>query len=127
MTNDLEKEIELAEDLKGKLDQIEGKKTSRRKKKVSQEVKSPSDADRQAVVGEMDDMKQKLVTLEQPEPVSIVDIPDPVKHKHISFVKSAFRILAGGALILVPMEMWTTVAGILLIIAEVLGIAEEMV
>lgn len=127
MTNDLEKEIELAEDLKGKLDRIEGKKTRKTKSKVSQEVKSPADADRQAVIGEMDDMKQKLVTLEKPEPEVVSDIPDPVKHKQISFVKSAFRILAGGALILVPMEMWTTVAGILLIVAEVLGIAEEMV
>ena len=34
MTNDLEKEIELAEDLKGKLDKIEGKKPRRTKNKV---------------------------------------------------------------------------------------------
>ena len=124
-TKDLEKEIELAEDLKGKLDQIEGKKT-RRKSKVSQEVNSPSDSDRQAVVGEMGDMKQKLENLDKVE-TTILDIPDPVKHKNISFVKSAFRILAGGALILIPMETWATVAGILLIVAELLGIAEELV
>ena len=127
MTNDLEKEIELAEDLKGKLDQIEGKKPARKaRKKVSQEVKSPADADRNANVGALDEMKHKLETLEKPVPV-ITDIPDPTKHKYISFVKSGVRILAGVALIMVPMEFWTTVAGALLIVAEVLGIAEEMV
>lgn len=126
-TKDLEKEIALAEDLKGKLDKIEGKKSTsnRRAKKVSQEVNSPADADRKAVVGEMDDMKQKLVNLDKAE--TTLAIPDPVKHQYISFVKSAFRILAGGALILVPMETWTTVAGTLLIVAEILGIAEELV
>ena len=37
--------------------------------------------------------------------------PDPIKHKYISFAKSAVRILAGA----------------LLILAEVLGIVEELV
>jgi hypothetical protein len=49
--------------------------------------------------------------------------PDPQKHQIISFAKSALRILAGGFLcanILVS-------AGILFILAEILGILEELV
>ncbi len=49
--------------------------------------------------------------------------PDPWKHQYISFIKSAFRILAGGYLcanILVS-------AGVLFIVAELLGILEELV
>ena len=122
MTNDLEKEIELAEDLKGKLDKIEGKKPRRTKNKVSQEVKSPADADRQAVVGEMGEMKHKLESFEKTDPV-ILDIPDPKKHKYISFVKSGLRIGAGIALL----RGQLVTAGVLFIVAEILGIAEEMV
>ena len=50
-------------------------------------------------------------------------IPDPAKHKLISFIKSGFRIIAGGALI----AGFIPAAGGLLILAELLGIAEEMV
>ena len=123
MSNDREKEIELAEDLQGKLDKIEGKKTRKSRSKVSQEVKSPADADRQAVVGEMNDMKHKLETIDSPTPVVSKDIPDPKMHKQISFVKSAFRIAAGASLGL----GYFPAAGILFIIAEVLGVAEEVV
>jgi hypothetical protein len=49
--------------------------------------------------------------------------PDPIKHKYISFVKSGVRIAAGAALCL-GMIWW---AGALLILAEILGIAEELV
>ena len=49
--------------------------------------------------------------------------PDPVKHKYISFAKSGVRIAAGAALCLG--SLWY--AGGLLILAEVLGIVEEMV
>jgi hypothetical protein len=49
--------------------------------------------------------------------------PDPVLHKRVSFVKSAVRIAAGIALI----EGGIMLAGALLIIAEGLGIFEEMV
>jgi hypothetical protein len=49
--------------------------------------------------------------------------PDPVKHKYISFAKSGVRILAGGALCFGM--FWY--AGGLLILAEVLGIVEELV
>ena len=50
-------------------------------------------------------------------------IPDPLKHKYISFVKSGFRILAGVALCFGDF----VVAGSLLVVAELLGIAEELV
>ena len=46
-----------------------------------------------------------------------------MNHKNISFVKSGFRIAAGGALIYGNIP----VAGLLFIAAEVLGIVEEMV
>ena len=49
--------------------------------------------------------------------------PDPLKHKYISFAKSAVRIAAGIALCF--SMFWY--AGALLILAEILGIAEEMV
>ena len=49
--------------------------------------------------------------------------PDPVKHKYISFAKSAVRIAAGVALCY--SLFWY--AGSLLILAEILGIAEEVV
>jgi hypothetical protein len=49
--------------------------------------------------------------------------PDPIKHKYISFAKSGVRILAGGALCIGM--IWY--AGALLILAEVLGIVEEIV
>lgn len=49
--------------------------------------------------------------------------PDPKKHKHISFVKSGFRILAGATLCFGEFA----IAGMLLIVAEILGIVEEMV
>ena len=51
-------------------------------------------------------------------------IPDPLKHQYISFVKSAVRIAAGVALIW-PQSI--VLAGALLIIAEVLGVLEELV
>jgi hypothetical protein len=50
-------------------------------------------------------------------------IPDPKWHKYISFVKSGLRISAGILLI----QMSVASAGLLFIIAEILGIAEEMV
>lgn len=50
-------------------------------------------------------------------------VPNPKSHLYISLVKSVIRILAGAALI-AGFIVW---AGILLILAEVLGIAEEMV
>jgi hypothetical protein len=52
--------------------------------------------------------------------------PDPIKHKYISFAKSAVRILAGAALCL-TMTPLLWYAGALLILAEILGIVEELV
>jgi hypothetical protein len=49
--------------------------------------------------------------------------PDPIKHKYISFAKSGVRIVAGVALCFGM--LWS--AGSLLILAEVLGIVEELV
>lgn len=49
--------------------------------------------------------------------------PDPIKHKYISFAKSGIRIAAGVALCFGM--FWY--AGSLLILAEILGIVEEMV
>ena len=50
--------------------------------------------------------------------------PDPKLHQQISFVKSALRIAAGISLIW-PESLF--LAGVFLIVAEVLGIAEELV
>lgn len=49
--------------------------------------------------------------------------PDPKKHLYISIVKSVIRIGAGGCLIQGNLFF----AGFLLIFAELLGIAEELV
>lgn len=50
--------------------------------------------------------------------------PDPKLHRNISFVKSAIRIAAGIALVW-PQNL--ILAGAFLILAEVLGVAEELV
>lgn len=44
-------------------------------------------------------------------------------HNNVSYVKSGFRIAAGGCLITGNL-VW---AGVLLIVAELLGVAEELV
>jgi hypothetical protein len=49
--------------------------------------------------------------------------PDPKKHLYISLIKSAIRIVAGGFLVTGNLLM----AGICFIMAEVLGIVEELV
>lgn len=51
-------------------------------------------------------------------------VPDPKWHQRISFAKSAVRIAAGLALV------WPgsiVLAGVFLIVAEILGIVEEIV
>jgi hypothetical protein len=55
--------------------------------------------------------------------------PDPVKHFKLSMYKSAVRILAGGLIAFIGYEtnVWLLVAGSCIIIAEIIGIAEEMV
>lgn len=130
-----EKEVAIQEDLKSKLDDIasDAPKKRRTKKSVSQEVISPRDAEVDANVGELDKMKQMIEKNEVPEPevipepvvvpAPVIEYPDATKHKYISFVKSGFRILAGAVLFIGQFE----IAGALLIVAEILGIAEEMV
>lgn len=49
--------------------------------------------------------------------------PDPTKHKYVSFVKSGFRILAGANICFGNL----LIGGLLIIVAEVLGIIEELV
>lgn len=58
---------------------------------------------------------------------SEVKQPDPYLHKMISFWKSGLRILAGTALCAAGWGGILTIAGILIISAEILGILEEMV
>lgn len=49
--------------------------------------------------------------------------PDPKLHQRISFVKSGLRIVAGAAVI--ASVLW--LGGALIIVAEILGIVEELV
>lgn len=50
-------------------------------------------------------------------------IPDPEKHLKLSIVKSVVRILAGASIVIGMI----IVGGVLLIVAEIIGIAEELV
>jgi glycosyltransferase A (GT-A) superfamily protein (DUF2064 family) len=50
-------------------------------------------------------------------------IPDPEKHLKLSLIKSAFRVLAGVSIVL----GLVVIGGALLIAAEIIGIAEELV
>jgi hypothetical protein len=52
--------------------------------------------------------------------------PDPKKHQYISFVKSIWRLIAGGALCFYPNDL-ILLAGISIVVAEILGIIEELV
>ena len=49
--------------------------------------------------------------------------PHPLKHKAISFVKSGLRIVACGFLAYYDIQ----IAAVIFLVAELLGIAEEMV
>jgi len=68
------------------------------------------------------DIKKAKSVLEQGSE-EVIKHPDPIKHKYISFVKSGFRILAGITLCFGEF----VIAGALLIVAEALGIVEELV
>jgi hypothetical protein len=50
-------------------------------------------------------------------------IPNPEKHLKLSIVKSVVRILAGASIVI----GMVIVGGALLIVAEIIGIAEELV
>jgi hypothetical protein len=72
------------------------------------------------------DIKKALTVLEN-KPVVLdnekIKHPDPTRHLYISLTKSLIRIAAGVALIMNDLLL----AGGLLVFAEVLGIAEELV
>jgi hypothetical protein len=87
-------------------------------------VKDKAKQEHEANIELMQDLKNRLDAVENKTISTTPDHPNPTKHKYISFVKSAFRIAAGIALVW-PQSI--VVAGILLIIAEVLGVAEELV
>ena len=53
----------------------------------------------------------------------LTQIPDPTKHKYISFAKSALRIVAGLAMFSGSLAL----GGVFIVLAEILGIVEEMV
>jgi hypothetical protein len=55
--------------------------------------------------------------------------PHPGRHQFISFIKSGFRIAAGLALAgggWLEMNPYIQGAGLILVLAEILGIAEEL-
>lgn len=72
--------------------------------------------------------KAKSVLAEKaPEPMSH---PDPKKHLYISLIKSGVRIAAGLAIAgagWLEMNPYMQAGGILIVVAELLGIAEELV
>lgn len=76
----------------------------------------------------MKDLRSKLDAVIQKEGPKV---PDPQKHLYISLAKSFIRITAGVCLVLVSTtpeaDIFIKTAGALLIAAEVLGIAEELV
>lgn len=76
----------------------------------------------------MKDLRARIDKILETQPLtSDTDVsykhPDPVKHKYISLAKSCVRIASGVAL---GFGMFWYAGG-LLILAEVLGIAEELV
>ena len=71
----------------------------------------------------MKDLRNRIDAVLHSTDTKTSSIPDPLKHKYISFVKSGFRILAGVALCFGDF----VIAGSLLVVAELLGIAEELV
>lgn len=68
------------------------------------------------------DIKKAKSVLEN-QSSEVIKHPDPKKHQYVSFVKSGFRILAGASLCFGEF----VIAGALLIVAELLGIIEELV
>jgi hypothetical protein len=52
-----------------------------------------------------------------------IEHPNPKKHLYISLIKSVIRIIAGSMLFVDMLHL----AGLLIIVAELLGIAEELV
>jgi hypothetical protein len=71
----------------------------------------------------LEDILKAKAALNLADKTEEIKYPDAIKHKYISFVKSGFRILAGITLCFGEF----VIAGVLLIVAEVLGVAEELV
>jgi hypothetical protein len=78
----------------------------------------------------LEDIKKAKDALDSVSSTKEASYPDPTKHKYISFIKSGFRIAAGLALAgggWLEMNPYLQGAGLLLVLAEILGIAEELV
>lgn len=57
-----------------------------------------------------------------------INVGDPGKnHFRVSMVKSLVRVAAGICLTVAGLGIWAVSAGVLLIVAELLGVVEEMV
>jgi hypothetical protein len=69
------------------------------------------------------DIKKAKAALDSTDATIVTKHPDAKKHKHISFVKSALRIVACGFLAYYEIQT----AAVLFALAEVLGVAEELV
>ena len=63
------------------------------------------------------------MALTKPKASQLEQHPDARKHKYISLVKSALRIIACGFLAYYDLQ----IAAVLFLVAELLGIAEELV
>jgi hypothetical protein len=113
-----EKEVKLAKGLAQKLAAIEDP-SKPITNTVDQTVVSPFDEEKDRDLAKPQEVKNPEVV----EPDVDYRQPDPLKHKYVSFIKSGFRIAAGFALALGYLQG----AGLLLVLAEILGIAEEMV
>jgi hypothetical protein len=91
-------------------------------------VKDELKKDHDENIDMMRDLKNKLeaVLIKEEKSISSIiaaDIPDPKKHKIISFAKSGLRIIACGFLAYYEIQA----AAVLFLIAEILGVAEELV
>lgn len=69
----------------------------------------------------VEELKSSIETLQQQ--IDQLQYPNGKKHLYVSLVKSAVRIIAGGCLITGNLLM----AGVCFILAEVLGVVEELV
>jgi len=134
-----EKEVKLAEGLAQKLAAIEDPSKAITST-VDQTVVSPFDEEKDkdlagliVTKAKLEDLSKPIVVPEEVEEVAAVEDvshPDPIKHKQISFIKSGFRIVAGFALAIGGFynnQPYLQGAGLMLVIAEILGIVEEMV
>ena len=63
------------------------------------------------------------MALTKPNTNQVEKHPDAKKHKYFSFAKSAIRIVAFGFLAYYDIQL----AAVLLIVAELVGVAEELV